>query len=272
VKIVRGCVVVALLAVPATSDAQQTQSRAGASRESRVFLDVGLFGVADSLAHARALTVPFVVFGENATIGATYPEPGRARGLPIDLGGGFMIQPFLGVGATLSRTRYEHVVGLSATIPHPLFFNRPATASGVNDGALTAREQALHLSVAFVPIRRDRVEVRVIGGPSFFSYTADMVETVLYTQAFGEITPSNTVAIAGSATRDTDGSGIGFHAGGDVTYFLNHVVGLGIGARYSRGVVTLDREPLTQLSQQFRVGNRFVFVGVRLRLDRVFSR
>jgi hypothetical protein len=114
--------------------------------------------------------------------------------------------------------------------------------------------------------------LRVAGGPSFFSYSAEMVENVLYTQEYGETTPANTIAIVGSASRDTGGSGTGFHVGGDVTYFLSHLLGVGVGARYSRGVVTLDREPLSQLSQQFRVGNRFVFVSVRLRLDNVLSR
>jgi hypothetical protein len=121
-----GCVLPVLLAVPAISEAQHPQSAASSPRQSKVFVDVSLFGVADSVAHAREFTSPFVVFGENATIGATYPEPGRAKAVPIDLGGGLMLRRFLGVGATLSRTAYEHAVALSATIPHPLFFNRHA--------------------------------------------------------------------------------------------------------------------------------------------------
>jgi hypothetical protein len=269
----RAFLIAVLLAIPAIAQAQPAPAppAAAASRQSKIFVDVSLLGVADSLAHARALTLPFVVFGENATIGASYSEPGRAKGWPIDLGGGFMLKRSLGLAATLSRTKHEHVVGLSATIPHPLFFNRPASATGTRDGALAAREQALHLSVAFVPIRRDRAEWRVAGGPSFFSYSAEMVESVLYQQDYFEVTPSNVIAIVGAASRDTRGSGKGFHVGSDFTWFLNHLVGVGVGARYSRGAVTLD-EPLSQLSQQFRVGNRFVYVGVRLRVDNVLSR
>lgn len=265
----------AALAIPAICAAQQPVPVPGttqAPRASRVFIDVALFGVADSLAHARAFTVPFTIFGENASMGAAYTEPGRATGFPVDIGGGLMLTRFLGVGAALSRTTYEHSVGLSATIPHPFYFNRPASASGANDAALSARERALHTSVTFTPIRRDRMELRVAGGPSFFWYSANMVENVLYTQNYGETTPSNTIAITGSATRDIAGSGIGFHVGGDFVYFVHHLVGIGFGTRYSQGAVRLEHEPLTQINQDFRVGNMLVMLSVRLRLDRALSR
>ena len=272
---IRGWLVVASLVIPAVSAAQQSVPQPNAPqplRQSKVFVDVAIFGVADSLAHARQFSVPFVIFGENASMAADYPEPGRATGIPLDLGGGLMVTRLLGVGAAMSRTTYEHVVSLSATVPHPFYFGRPASATGVNDAALSARERALHMFVTFVPIRRDRVELRVVGGPSFFWYSANMVETVLYAQSYGETTPSNSVAITGSATRDISGSGMGFHVGGDFTYFVHRLVGIGIGTRYSQGVVSLDREPLTQLNQEFRVGSTLVLLSVRVRLDRAFSR
>jgi hypothetical protein len=222
-------------------------------------------GAAESLAGGRAFSFPFVVFGENASMAATYPEPGKAKPVPIDLGGGYMVLRFLGAGASWSRTTYEHTVGLAATIPHPLFFGRPASASGVEDGALPAREQALHVFASFVPIRRQRMEARVFGGPSFFSYSAEMVESVLYAQNAGD-SPQNTIAIVGSSNRSVNGSGHGFHIGGDFTYFLHRLVGVGIGGRYSKGTVALDQEPLSQLGQEFRVGSKVVYLSVRVRL------
>ena len=129
VQPVRGWLVVAVLAIPAVSAAQQpapTLQIAQPPRQSKVFVDVALFGVADSLAHERAFTVPFRLFGENASMGADYPAPGKATGFPIDVAGGWMFTRLLGVGAAVSRTTYEHSVGLSATIPHPFYFNRPA--------------------------------------------------------------------------------------------------------------------------------------------------
>ena len=272
---IRGWIVAASLAIPAISAAQQPVPSSDAlrsPRQSKVFVDVAVFGVADSLAHGRDFSLPFVIFGENASMAAAYPAPGRATGIPLDIGGGMMFTKYLGAGAAMSRTTYEHLVGLSATIPHPFFFNGAANATAVNDGALSARERALHTFVTFTPVRRDRFELRLLGGPSFFWYTASMVEDVLYTQSYAETTGFNSVAITGSATRDIAGSGIGFHWGGDFTYFVHHVVGIGVGTRYSQGVITLNREPLTQLNQDFRVGNTLVLLNVRLRLDRAFSR
>jgi len=262
VQSVQGCLLAVLFAIPVPALAQTAAS----AHPPRYFVDFSVAGVADSLAHERAFKVPFVIFGENASVGADYPQPGRARGVPIDAGGGFMFNKYLGVGASLSRTRYEHAVGLSATIPHPLFVNRPASATGVEDHALEAREQAVHVFVTFVPLHRDRFELRVTGGPSFFSYKADMVENVLYTQDYSESTPANSIVIDGAANQEVDAGGTGFHIGGDFTYFLTRLIGIGLGMRYSQGVVTLDREPLSQLSQQFRVGNTLVFLGVRLRI------
>ena len=223
-------------------------------------------GAAESLAGGRSFNLPFVVFGENASMAATYPEPGHAKGVPIDLGGGYMFLKFLGAGAGWSNTTYEHSVGLAATIPHPFIFNRPASATGVNEGALQARERALHVFATYVPIRSQRMEARVLGGPTFFSYSADMVEDVLFTQVFTESPPANAIAIAGAESGEVDGSGVGFHIAGDFTYFLHHMIGIGVGARYSKGTITLDREPLTELSQKFRVGSKLVFVAVRLRV------
>ena len=265
----------ASVAIPAISSAQQPAQSppvAKAPNQSKVFVDAALFGVADSLAHARSFSVPFLLFGENASMAASYTKPGKATGVPLEIGGGFMVKHWLGAGVAFSRTTYEHTVGLAASIPHPFFFGRTASAAGVNESALSARERALHVFVTAAPIRRNRMELRVAGGPSFFSYSADMVENVLYSHTYGETTPNNAIAIVGSATRDIAGTGVGFHLAGDFTYFVHHLIGVGVGTRYSQGVVALDREPLSQLSQDFRVGSTVVFLGVRLRLDRVWSR
>ena len=79
------------------------------------------------------------------------------------------------------------------------------------------------------------------------------------------------IAITGSATRDISGSGIGYHVGGDFTYFVHRLMGLGVAVRYSQGTVRLAPEPLTQLNQDFRVGSTLVALTVRIRVDRAFK-
>jgi hypothetical protein len=92
-----------------------------------------------------------------------------------------------------------------------------------------------------------------------------MVGEVLHVQTNDPASPQQTITINGSTTSEVTGSDIGFHAGSDVTFFFAKFVGVGGGVRFSYGTVTLDQEPLSQLSQDIRVGNTLVFLGLRFR-------
>ena len=50
-----------------------------------------------------------------------------------------------------------------------------------------------------------------------------------------------------------------------MTVFFTRVVGLGAFARYSRGTVSLDPEPMSEVAQDVRVGGFQTGGGLRLR-------
>ena len=234
----------------------------------RFFVDITLSGVASPLALGRVFTSRAVTFGEIATAHATYPEPSRENLLPLaEAGGGIMLGRHFGVGVIYSRTSYEDVVGLDATVPHPVFLNAPASGLGVSAGTLERKEAAAHVLLVLAPIRTARSEMRLHFGPSFFWYRADMVREVLYTQTFDALTPSNLITINDAASQKVTAATLGFHLGGDLTYFLTHRFGIGGGMRYSRGTVTVEPEPLSRLKQDIRVGNTLYFVSLRVRFS-----
>lgn len=261
-----GVLIVVSLAVPRPM-AAQTTSGLPASRV--VFVDANLVGAATPLGGSRSFGSYFLKFGEVGTFRATYPGPSRPRLFPLlDLGGGIMVSRRVGIGLGYSREVSEGVVTLEASVPHPAFFNAPANDTGATDRPLSRRESALHLSVVVVPLRTSRNEFRILGGPSYFTYEADMVRDVLYAQTSDPLTPLNSISIDGFASARATARDVGFHAGAEYTRFIHRVIGIAAGVKYSFATVTLDREPLTGIVQDIRVGHTSVFLGVRYRPGR----
>lgn len=262
-RLLPGVLVTVLLLIPRTSPAQ---TPARAPEESRIFVDLNLLGTASSTAKSREFTAKFIRSGEIGSMRATYPKPSRATLFPFsDVGGGVRLTRRIGVGVSYSRATSDDVAALAATIPHPTFFSAPASDARVAGGSLTREESAAHVFVALTPVRTHRAQMRLFGGPSFFRYHADMVQDVVYAQAYEPMAPTNVVTITGIASTEATGNGIGFHLGGDFTWFLTRMLGVAGGVRFSQANVTVDREPLSALRQEIRVGGTLAFLGLRVR-------
>jgi opacity protein-like surface antigen len=255
-------VAAALALVPSVSLAQ---SGSGTADRPRWFVDVNVGGAEASLARATVFSSRFVVFDETASTRVTYPRPATNLSLLLDVSGGVMLTPYLGVGAGLSRLTYKDPASFEATIPHPLFLSVPATAAAETGRSLRRRETALHAIVTLVPVRTRLVEVRLFGGPSLFWYAAEMIAQAVYDQAFDAVSPEQTITITGFTSDTMRDRTFGFHLGGDVTYYIRPRFGVGAGLRYSRAIATLQNEPLSRLPQDVRIGGRLGFVGVRIR-------
>jgi len=260
-----GVVAAVLITLPQAVLAQGPDPEPATS--SRFFVDANLSGVAASVAASRQFSSRFVTFGELGTARAGYPKPSHSSRFPFaDLGGGIMFTPEVGVGISYSQTTYEDVIALTTTIPHPTLLNAAATADGETNGALKRRERATHVFVVGVtPLPINGTELRVAGGASFFSYHADMVQTVLFSQTYNQFTPQNTITISGIQSDVATGNAIGFHVSADFSYFFTKRIGIGTGVRVSRATVDIKPEPLSGLEQQVRVGAAAGFVGVRFR-------
>ena len=266
----------AFLTVPQIS-AAQALTPPGQPTLPRIYLDVNFFGYADPLGEAKTFENYALKAGEVATFKATYPEPSRSGLFPAYVGGGFMLSRFVGIGVSYSRMSRESVVDLSATVPDPAFFNALATGTGTTGTALSRKESAVHISLAFVPVRSSRLELRLMGGPSFFTLKGDMVREIEYEQAFNSLAPEdasaiigipNAIAIHGMSSGEISGNSFGYHVGADFTYFVHRLVGVAGGLRYGRATVAVETEPLSNLRQEFLVGSTTLFLGLRVRIGR----
>lgn len=233
--------------------------------EARIRLDVNV-GSGEPFSESREFRSRFIVFSEAGSAFATYPKPSREN-MFVDVGGSFNLNRQLGVGINYSRTSREEIAGLKATIPHPTFYSAAATSTGVTGQRLKHTEASTDFYLAIVPIRTRHLEWRLLGGPTIFSLSADMVNDVLYTQTYVPSSPQQTITITGSTTSEVHSLDWGGHAATDFAYFPTRLVGVGAGVRFHYGTISID-EPLSQLSQEIRAGGTTVYLGLRLRLAR----
>lgn len=96
-------------------------------------------------------------------------------------------------------------------------------------------EGGVNIQAMIVPLHRENMRVRIFGGPTYFRLTDDTYYHV-------------------------EGTGWGFHAGGDFSYFFTRVVGVGGFLRYTYGKVSVS-----DLMDDFVVGGFQTGGGLRLR-------
>jgi len=175
-----------------------------------------------------------VVFQEEATAEARLSP----RGAPaLEVGGGVRVLGPVGLGLTLSTVQAKQVTTLSATVPHPLLFRRPATATAVD--SRNRSEVALHIQ-ALARIRAGRrLSLGLAGGPSRFHVRQPLA-------ADAELEPTLnadlgfTIAMPTVLFDTVSASVWGFHAGADATLRVSQNVSIGAIARYSRAVVHVE--------------------------------
>jgi hypothetical protein len=226
------------------------------------WIDVN-FGSAQS--SQKGFTSAFAVqlFSETGALAAAYPKPNR--GGDFDFGGGFMFSPVLGIGLSVSGTAHEDPAGLAVTVPHPFFFNASTTASGATDDVLKRTESAYHIQLAAVPLRTDRLVIRLFGGPSYFRVMQDLVSDVNYVQVAPIFSRVNNVTVTGwDGNSEVEGTGWGFNAGADVGVFFTRVVGVGAVVRFTQANVDLA-DPLSETSVTMKAGGLQVGGGIRLK-------
>jgi hypothetical protein len=246
---------------PPSSQPPQMAATPATRRFERGWIDVN-FGLAISGADMAAFAYTGVLYDEPFALAAAYPKP--SLGAEFDFGGGFMFTPVVGLGVSFTGTAHDDIVGLGATIPDPFFYDNATTASGSTSDELQRTEGGVHIQAMVVPLHRRNLRVRVFGGPTYFRYYADMVQDIQYTQSASPYRRANSVEITGYEAVRTEGTGWGVHVGGDVSYFLSRIVGVGGFGRFSYGKVTVP-EPMSEARQDIVVGGFQVGGGLRLR-------
>lgn len=178
---------------------------------------------------------------------------GYESGPLFDIGGAVTLFGNIGVGLSYSRTSGDGVAAVSAQIPDPLFFDRPRGASASADG-LEHTENAVHLQVFYRFAASPKLDVSVGIGPTFFSVSQDLIDTVTVT----EPTPSITPVVA-----KLSDSPVGINVGADVTYLFTKMLGAGVLLRYASA--TADFTPSSGSTVSLDAGGFQIAGGLRVR-------
>ena len=195
-------------------------------------------------------------FRENAENGRLDTDYTVGSGPAFDVSGGGVLWRNLAVGVGITRFSKSTVTVVDALVPHPLFFNQPRTVTGEFSGTRT--ELAVHVQVRGVFPVSNRLQVTIFGGPSFFQVEQSIVTDFDYTEAY----PYDTASFSRAAATDQSESAVGINVGGDVSYFFNSQVGVGVSAQYAGATVQMAVQSGTA---DVKAGGGQIGGGLRLR-------
>jgi hypothetical protein len=231
---------------PPTTRQQPTAARPpDAPINKNAFVDVN-FGFQPS---SRSLSIEAnpIVYEEAAIIRSS--EDIKSTAL-IDVMGGYRVwrdlSVVLGLTTTFSTSGDATVVG---AIPHPAVFDRRVESTKtVSD--LKHSERSVHISAMWTTPISDKMDGSIFAGPTYVKVKQELVTSV--------DVPVNTQTFTPSASEET-ASVWGFHFGGDVTYLVTPMVGVGGMVRFVRAKADLPSVADVTVAG-FQVGG-----GLRLR-------
>jgi hypothetical protein len=169
---------------------------------------------------------------ETETIDVNYPM--NPWGL-IDLAASYRLWKNLGVGVAVSVTSGNGKAEVTASVPHPFFFNQPRTVTGTEND-IAHSETGVHLTLQYLIPATGRLHFILEGGPSWVNVDHEVVTDVTVTESY----PYDTAAFGGAVTKSTKASATGFNAGVDVTWMFVESVGIGGIVRYTRADIDLQ--------------------------------
>lgn len=214
-----------------------------ASEAPRAFVNINAGAQPQRHTLATASSIP--IYQESAVVTSTLPI---RNGALFDVTGGYRVRPHLAIAVGLSTFGRPSDSAVSATIPDPVFYGRPATATA-SAADLAHRELGIHLqAIWFVPVS-DRLELALSAGPSLIHVSQEIP----------------TVAIAGdspavSIARTTEsGLAKGVNAGVSANYLFTPRIGVALFARYAAGNIDLPS------AGTVTVGGAQTGLGLRLR-------
>jgi hypothetical protein len=163
----------------------------------------------------------------------------------------------LHLGAAVSFLDGDTDTAITASVPHPFFFNQPRNVSGSD--SLKRRETATHVLLGWPFALGDSVVVLLSAGPTFFHVEQDVVDDIAYEHSF----PFNEASFTDAVTVQVKENAVGFNAGFDLGWYFSRRFGLGFLARYSQA--SLDLRASDRNSVSGDAGGLHAGGGVRLR-------
>jgi hypothetical protein len=182
------------------------------------FLNIG-YGVQSRAATDVSENTTFSQYDEQGKIAVTQTIK-NSKGF-FDISGGARIWQNLGLGIGYSAIHTTGTGSVTATVPHPLLYDSPRTATASATG-LEHKDSAVHLFVLWMLPLTDKLDIAISGGPTWFTLTQNTVGTPSYT----EVGPPYTSVTLSSVSKVTLKSHKnGANIGADVTYKLTGLFG-----------------------------------------------
>ncbi len=198
--------------------------------------------------HPLDASTAFDIYDEQATVETS--QKVKSGGL-FDVSAGYKVWRNLAIGVGYSWTSSKADATVSASVPDPVFFDRPRSITASASG-LKHKESVINLSgVWMVPVT-DKIDVGVSAGPSIFNVKQDIPGTL----TLAEPGPTVSQVSVTSPSKTT----VGLNFGVDVAYMINKRFGVGGLARYTRGSVDLEGA-----SAKLTVGGFQLGAGLRVR-------
>jgi len=257
---IAAALVIILLGATAGAQTRPVQPRPGrpAPRPAQPFerVYISINGAFQTGGEDFAETVTFRENAENGTFTTDYDvKSGPAYNISV---GGAVTRAFaIGVGVT--RYSRSTPTALSASVPHPFFFNRPRTVEGEVAG-LSREELAVHVQARAMFSPLPNIQAMIYGGPSFFTVSQGIVNDFEITEDY----PYDTAAFSRGLTTEVDESKLGFNIGGDVGYFFTRQVGIGGSVQWSRATIDFPASS-GNASFEVKAGGLQAGGGLRLR-------
>jgi hypothetical protein len=173
-------------------------------------------------------------FRQNAEDGRLDADYSVTGGPALDIAGGATVWRRLGVAIGITRFSRSTPTAVSASVPHPFFFNRPRSVTGDVAG-LRRDELAVHVQARGMLPVRGPLQVMVFGGPSFFTVKQDVISELTYTEEY----PYDAAGLGAAVTTTASESKVGYNVGADIAYFFTRQLGVGFTAQHSTATVSV---------------------------------
>jgi hypothetical protein len=244
-RVVCGALMCAVLSV-SPAFAQTTPATAGAEKG---FVNLSGGGQLSTLTISSSTTAP--VYNQTANASAVREVSG---GPLFDITAGMRVRGKLSVAATASFRTATSDAALSASVPHPLFFDTPRSVSTTIAG-MKHQETWFGVLAAYPLSSTDRRTIMLLAGPMVASVKHDTITGLSVAEGTSVTAPTVT------ATRGTISKSFwGYSVGVDVRVMFSSAVGVGGFIRYTAapGNVT-GTESVTLGGVQAGGGLRFRF-------------
>ena len=248
------------LFIVGTASAVNAQTPAAVA--SRYFFNVSFGGQSGEQTFTDSSTFP--IYNETGAVAAAHSIGG---GTLFDIALGGHVWRSLSVGLAYSSISNKNDATVSIRVPHPVIFGQSRTATATAPD-LKHSESVVHLQFIWRIPLRNKFEIAVVGGPSFFSVKQTLA-TVNAPQDISDPPPYTTVTINTVTLTDVKDSPVGGHIGVDGTYLITTYkrVGIGVGGfvRYAGASLDLPTTPGMTRDTDLTAGGTQAVLGLRLR-------